>query len=320
MRILGRGNQRGNRRASERAPKVVWDEWLEADRAGDAEQAGRLAEEMVTVAPNSFRAWFEAGLYSKARGRWAESAQRNKRAAELCSEQDRHEYDGVNPAAWNLGIAATAVGDWATARWAWTEYGVSGIAAGSDPIDGDFGVTPVRLNPDRPSLPHQVAPDFGDTEVVWCWRRSPAHAVISSVPLPESGHRFRDVLLHDGEPKGQRWNGERDVSVFDELARLEESGLSTWQAQVAGAEPDDLQALADLVGPSGLGLDDWSGIRLMCSQCSHGSPGPAHEHAPAATETTVLGLAGSEGELRACLDGWLADRPHVTLTELAFLW
>jgi len=32
----------------------------------------------------------------------------------------------------------------------------------------------------------------------------PAHAVIVRVPLPESGHRFRDVLLHDGEPRGTR--------------------------------------------------------------------------------------------------------------------
>ncbi|MFG1813361.1 hypothetical protein ACGFIF_06310 [Kribbella sp. NPDC049174] len=275
---------------------------------------------MVEVAPKSFKAWFEAGLYSKARGEWAESAARNRRAVELFTSRVAGEFDGVNPAAWNLGIAATALGDWATARQAWAAYGIDGVGAGSEPIDGDFGLTPVRLNPDRPSLPHQVSPEFGDAEVVWCWRRSPAHAVISSVPLPESGHRFRDVVLHDGEPKGQRRLDDQEVSVFDELARLDESGLPTWQAQLLGAEPDDLAALADIIGPRGLGLDDWSGIRLMCSECSHGTPGPEHDHAAAPTDTTVVGLAGSEADLRACFDEWLADRPHITLAELAFLW
>ncbi|TCO18059.1 hypothetical protein EV652_11684 [Kribbella steppae] len=293
---------------------------MEADRVGDVAGAGRLAREMVEVAPRSFKAWFEAGLYSKARGDWADSAARNQRAVELFTARDAGEFDGVNPAAWNLGIAATALGDWATARQAWTAYGIEGVGVGSEPIDGDFGMTPVRLNPDRPSLAHQVSPEFGDAEVVWCWRRSPAHAVISSVPLPESGHRFRDVVLHDGEPKGQRRLGDRDVSVFDELARLDESGLPTWQAQLLGAEPDDLAALAEIIGPKGLGLDDWSGIRMMCSDCSHGSPGAEHDHAAAPTDATVVGLAGSEGDLRACFDEWLADRPHVTLAELTFLW
>ncbi|GAB2642174.1 tetratricopeptide repeat protein [Kribbella swartbergensis] len=312
MGLLGRGKRRSAR--------VVWAEWAEAGRAGDAEGAGRLVRELVELAPESFDAWFEAGLYSKARGEWAESAARNQRAMELFTPRVAREFDGVNPAAWNLGIAATALGDWATARRAWAAYGIDGIASGSEPIDEDFGLTPVRLNPDRPSLSHQVAPNLGDTEVVWCWRRSPAHAVISSVPLPESGHRFRDVVLHDGEPKGQRRLGDREVPVFDELARLEESGLPTWQAQLLGAGPSDLAALADIIGPRGLGLDDWSGIRLMCSECSHGSPGPAHDHAPAPTDTTVVGLAGSEDDLRAGFDEWLADRPQVTLAELAFLW
>ncbi|TCC32100.1 tetratricopeptide repeat protein [Kribbella capetownensis] len=275
---------------------------------------------MVEVAPEEFGAWFEAGLYSKARGEWAESAERNARAVALFTENDARRYDGVNPAAWNLGIAATAVGDWAVARRAWAAYGIEGIAAGAEPIDNNFGLTPVRLNPDRPSLKHQVPVGIGDTEVVWCWRRSPAHAVIASVPLPGSGHRFRDVVLHDGEPKGYRRHGDQEVAVFDELARLDESGLQTWQAQVLGATTDDLGELEELVGSRGLGMEEWSGIRLMCSDCSHGTPEAAHDHAPASSGAAVVGLAGSEAELTDCLEDWRADRPHVTLAELTFLW
>ncbi|ONI68618.1 hypothetical protein BWI15_37180 [Kribbella sp. ALI-6-A] len=303
---------------SDRSPKTVWAEWKEADRTEDAEAAGRLAVELLELLPQFSEIWFEAGMYSKARGDWAESAVRNQRAVDLFTPDDAAGYDGENPAAWNLGIAATALGDWATARRAWTAYGIDGIEAGTAPIDMDFGAAPIRLNPDRPSLPHQVTPDFGDTEVVWCRRRSPAHAVISSVPLPASGHRFGDVVLHDGEPKGTRRLGDQEVAVFDQLARLEDSGLPTWQAQVLNANPSDLDALADLAASRGLGVDDWSSIRLMCADCSHGSPG--HDHPPAATEATVLGLAGAERDLRDCLDMWASTRPQLTLAELTFLW
>ncbi|MEV6285534.1 hypothetical protein [Kribbella sp. NPDC051770] len=309
-----------DRTTSGRTPKHVWEDWKAADAAGDAAAAGRLATEMTELLPEFSDMWFEAGMYSKARGDWAESAARNLRAVELFTAEDAARYDGVNPAAWNLGIAATALGDWATARRAWAAYGIQGIEPGDELIDLDFGLVPIRLNPDRPSLPHQIVPDLGDTETVWCRRRSPAHAVISSVPMQSSGHRFRDVLLHDGEPKGTRRLGDHELSVFDELARLDDSGLPTWQAQLTGTRPGDLEALANTLGPRGLGLDDWSGIRLMCSACSHGNPDADHDHAPASTETTVLGLAGNEPDLHACLDPWLAARPHVVLAELTHLW
>jgi len=163
-------------------------------------------------------------------------------------------------------------------------------------------------------------PEFGTTEVVWCWRRSPAHAVIASVPLPESGHRFRDVLLHDGEPKGSRRLGDRDVSVFDELEKLHDSDLPTWQAQVEGATREITDALGDLAGHRGLGVDDWSGINLMCSDCSHGIPDPEHAHPPASSRVATLGMAGQEQDLRATLHEWLSSRPHLRLLDLQLLW
>lgn len=293
---------------------------MAADEAGDAERAGELAAEMVAVVPNSYRAWFEAGMYSKARADWSESAARNARAVQLFDAGDDQAFEGENPAAWNLGIAATALADWPTARRAWTAYGVDGLGEGEGPIDVDLGTVPIRLNPDRPSLAHQVSPDLGDTAVVWCWRRSPAHAVIASVPLPESGHRFRDVLLHDGEPKGSRLLRGQEVPVFDELARLETSELSTWQARLLGdVGAEDLDVLADLLGSRGFGVDNWSGIRLFCAECSQGSPGAGHVHEPVDAVETVLGLAGDEDGLRAGITEWLADHQHVALVELTLL-
>lgn len=302
-----------------RGPRDVWLDWTAADEAGDTEQAIRLASELLQLTPRSYFSWFHAGLLSKALGNWAESAERNAHAVELFTPKDAEDFGGVNPAAWNLGIAATALGDWATARRAWTAYGVGNLGIGAAPIDVDFGLAPVRINPDQPTLPHHVPPSAGATEVVWCWRRSPAHAVISNVPLPESGHRFKDVILHDGEPKGTRRLDGQEVPVFDELQRLEDSGLPTWQAQVAGATQDDLQELSGLLARQGLGMDVWSGIRLMCSQCSHGSPDAAHHHAPATPGGTRLGLAGHEPEVAGILAAWTDARPEVDV-DLSLLW
>lgn len=307
----GLGKQRG--------PREVWLEWTAADEAADADKAAALAAELLELTPRSYFSWFHAGLLSKARCNWPEVLERNVRALEFFTPADAKDFDGVNPAAWNLGIAATAMSDWTTARQAWTAYGVEGMGSGTEPIDGDFGQAPVRLNPDQPSLPHQVMQWAGATEVVWCWRRSPAHAIISNVPLPESGHRFRDVILHDGEPKGTRRLGGREVAVFDQLQRLEDSGLPTWQAQVAGATGKDLQELSDLIERRGLGMDDWSGMRLLCSQCSHGSPDGGHHHPATPAEMTRLGLAGREPELTQTVEAWAAARPWLDF-DLALLW
>ena len=187
-------------------------------------------------------------------------------------------------------------------------------------IEGNFGLTPIRLNPDRPSLALEVQAAYGATEVVWCWRRSPAHAVIASVPLPESGHRFRDVLLHDGEPKGTRGDGAREVSVFDEITRLWESGIPTWQAQVSGLSISDIEAVSDLFEDQGLGADNWSGMNILCSDCSHGSPSRDHHHQRPSEGTTILGLAGPEDDVAQCLNTWETTTPEASVLALELLW
>jgi hypothetical protein len=312
--------RRSSQKPSSRSPKEIWADWMDANEAGDVARAGACAVALTEAAPASFHSWFEAGLYAKARREWDRCLAWNSRALELFGAPEAEEFGGANPAAWNLGIAATALGDWGTARRAWAAYGIGGLGDGTGPIDGNFGMAPIRLNPDRPSLALEVPAAHGDTEVVWCWRRSPAHAVVASVPLPESGHRFRDVLLHDGEPKGTRRNGGQEVSVFDEIARLSESGMPTWQAQVSGPTIADIEAVGDLCGERGLGADNWSGMNILCSDCSHGSPGDDHHHEKPSEGTVILGLAGHEDDVTQCLETWGAARPGVSVLALDLLW
>jgi hypothetical protein len=60
-------------------------------------------------------------------------------------------------------------------------------------------------------------------------------------------------------------------------------------------------------------------MRLLCSECSHGTPDDGHHHVPASSDATQLGLAGAESQLRPVLDTWRDSRPAVDL-ELTLLW
>ena len=128
----------------------------------------------MTSPPSKSHEWYNLGLKLKYEGKWAESLDANLRALELQPEDNE-------AAIWNAAIAATALRDWLTARAMWQRYGIKLQGPAEGPIEDNFGVTPVRLNPDD------------QAEVVWTRRIDPARARLLNVPLPESGFRFNDI-------------------------------------------------------------------------------------------------------------------------------
>src|SRR5438128_2047087 len=72
-------------------------------------RGARVAYSCATLlAPAWPDPWFNRGLIAKFERRWRDSLRFNRRAADL----DPHN----RPVWWNIGIAATAVGDWTAAR------------------------------------------------------------------------------------------------------------------------------------------------------------------------------------------------------------
>jgi hypothetical protein len=255
--------------------KARYDEHL---AAGHLTAAEVLLRELLALAPDWAAGWFDLGLIAKLRRDWRSCLEANERALAL--------GDGKpgDPAAWNLGIAATALGDWPTARRAWAAYGID-LPAEEGPIRTELGQVPIRLNPE-PRRPGQRPLLIGGvehgTEVVWADRISPAHAVIRSVPLPDSGHRYGDAVLHDGEPVGTRTEpGGRELPVFDELARLQSGPFGTTTVTVTAPAEADVAALLSALGNADLPADDWTGsLRVLCPACADGSPGGTDGHAP----------------------------------------
>lgn len=244
-------------------------------------------EHALRSAPEWYALHLNLGIACKHTGDWARSLESSLRAYELDPER------AGSGTLWNAGIAATALADWSRARWAWDQLGIP-IPAGEGPIDLNIGTTPIRVAID-------------DTpEVVWCHRIDPARAWIESVPTAESGRRYRDLLLHDGEPRGKRWNGHELLSVFDELTLLERSPFLTYGVDVRAPQKGDLEELFRTVAQqSDSALEDWTAsLEIICKQCSEGVP-HAHREEPeppwvperhlgvATTDDAVFGLIAS---------------------------
>lgn len=263
----------------------------EAAALDDLEAALPLYERALALDPDHATTHYNIGLVHKYRGAWAESLRHSRRASEL---------DADNEAAhWNMGIAATALRDWPAARDAWRRAGLQ-IAAGQGPIEEDFGITPVRLNPD----------DQG--EVVWGLRIDPVRVVVGNIPYPASGFRAGDVVLHDGAPTGERQHQGRSYPVFNVLALFEPSANSTYEAEVRTRDAADLEALTTALAAARIAHEVWTtNVRVLCQQCSEGTP---HEHdaerdpQPGWPDRHVLGLSTASPEAaRRVLEHWSAD-------------
>ncbi|MDG2518279.1 tetratricopeptide repeat protein [Lysobacter soli] len=257
---------------------------------GELTPAAQLFGELIERQPDAIHLHYMKGLAHKYLGEWSQSLHHNLRAIALKGEFEES-------LAWNAAIAATGLGDWEEARRQWKRCGIR-IPEGTGPIESDFGLASIRLNP------------WHGGETVWARRIDPVRARLLNVPLPESGHRLFDIVLHDGAPTGRRHtgDGDRTVPVFNALDTLAESEYRTFVAFVRCGSPEDLDELTEATLP-GIGyVEDWTrSVVHYCLRCSYGTP---HDHD---TESSAEGWAsersvgiGAQGKAAVVrlLDGW----------------
>jgi hypothetical protein len=246
--------------------------------------AALLYEQVATQAPDDPRIghwWYDAALAQKFLRNWSEAHRLGILAA---ANTPRGRQD---PAFWNLGIAATIQRDWPTARDAWDGFGIT-LPPGDGPIEGNFGRACVRLT------------STVGAEVVWVERICPTRARVVNVPFDVS-RRYGEIVVHDGEPKGDRVVGDRTYRVFDELVLFESSPVPTLAVTVTVANPADLNALSDLFSARNFGFEPLGNGKVLCRCCSEGSV----EHGP-----TVLSgvqqclVAAPLDRAREVLDAW----------------
>ena len=251
---------------------------------GRLDEAERLLLGLTGSGKASAHDWWNLGLVYKFQRRWQDALDAFVKNAELKPAPEAY---------WNAGVVATALRNWTAARWAWRNLGFD-IEPGKGPPAVGFGPGPVRLNPD------------GDGEVVWGIRIDPCRMRIRSVPLPESGHRYDDVILHDVVPRGTRTFGDEQIPVFDELDRMEPSPHPTLRATLSWPAPEDERDLYDLVTDPSVGAENWtSSINTICATCSLEG---GHVHPQDRPDEVRLGgtfgFGGDPAGVRALLAAW----------------
>jgi tetratricopeptide (TPR) repeat protein len=262
--------------------------------AGDVVGAERAYRAASAAAPEWPAPVYNLGLLYKYECRWQESLSCNQRAAILAPDDEA--------SWWNLGIAATALGDWNEARRAWTACGIE-VPPGDGPLDFDWERTPVRLEPD------------GDGEVVWAKRLDPARARIVNIPVAGSRFHWGDIVLNDGAEDGQRIVRGQTYSVFNVLALLASSGFRTFVVELATTISEALAAFEECATKHGGAAEDWgTSTSNICLQCSHGTP---HQHTGASSNPAHphWGLAARDhAHADTIISEWLATTPGADLT------
>lgn len=204
--------------------------------------------------------------------------------------------------AWsNLGIAATALGEWSKARRASAGFGLE-LPPGDGEIVIELGPTPIRLYPD------------GAEEVVWCARIDPARANIRNVPSRDTGYRYGGLLLHDGAPRGERQLHGRTIPVFDVIELLRSSQYLMFEIELLTTSTEALHALFARASDSEIGFEEWGTVRCLCSACSYGRPGPYERDDAGPADRLdgpihLMAAAPEEDQLRDLLEAWRAINP-----------
>jgi tetratricopeptide (TPR) repeat protein len=203
--------------------QTLLDQAVEASDQGDKDEAIRIYEKILSEKEDWATVHYNLGLIYKYTNDWNKSYYHNKRAAELDPKMEA--------AQWNLGIAATMLMDWKLARQCWNFFGMKYEIINEDTA-GNVGETPIRISPNA------------NAETVWATRICPARAIINNIPLPESEHRFKDMVLNDGAPNGYRMSNGKEYAVLDEIQHLSKSDYQTYSIKcepISEAQFENLQ-------------------------------------------------------------------------------
>ena len=259
-------------------------------KAEDEDKAIEIYNNIIEMDGSWSVPYYNLGLIYKYNGQWEKSYEFNKKATELDPNDEA--------AWWNLGIASTVLNKWSEARMAWNTFGL-GLDINDTEVRMDIGSTPMRLL---------------NGEVVWATRICPARALIDNIPLKNSGHRYKDLILNDGSPNGKRVYEGQEYAVFDELKILEKSDYKTYSLGVSVDSFESIITLQEVCLELEYGFENWTdSIRMICKQCSEGIPHQCSEkeNLKQTNEYNLAIATQQRGELDNLLRAWKAENKAI---------
>lgn len=238
--------------------ETLLDQAIEASDQGDKDLAIDIYGKILSEKEDWATVHYNLGLIYKYRNEWDKSYYHNKRAVDLDPEMEA--------AKWNLGIAATMLMDWKLARQCWNSFGMKYEIIDEDTAD-NIGEASIRISPNA------------SAETVWAIRICPARAIIKNIPLPDSEHRFKDMVLNDGAPNGYRMSEGKEYPVLDEIQHLSSSDYQTYSIKCKTISNEQYEDLQQRCWKADIAIENWTTqIQMLCKQCSEGKPHETHDH------------------------------------------
>jgi hypothetical protein len=266
--------------------ETLLDQAIEASDQRDKDEAIRIYQKILSEKEDWATVHYNLGLIYKYRTEWDKSYHHNKRAVELDPKMEA--------AQWNLGIAATMLKDWKLARHCWNFFGMNYEVINEDPA-GNIGDVSIRISPNA------------NAETVWATRICPARAIIKNIPLPESEHRFKDMVLNDGAPNGYRMSDGKEYPVLDEIQHLRKSEYQTYSIKCKVISKEQFEHLQQRCWKSDIAIENWTtDVKMLCKQCSEGKPHESHDRdLKSPNEEYKIALATTSQEiLVSVLEDW----------------
>ncbi len=265
---------------------------VEYDRRGDVYNAVKLCKRLARLAPDwSVPFAFLSRTY-RSRMEW-------KPTFHYCLKAVEHNNFDEN--LWEtLGIAATVLGEWETARYAWNQLGFH-FKSTTEELHLDLGLVPVRLNPTT------------QPEIVAARRIDPVRASIESIPQPSSGRRYKDLILVENKPNptgtsGQFFHQSKKLPIHNELQLLKSSNWHTFSVLLHTPSQTDVDTLANLCLSANLGFDNWSNATRFFQPNIHRNVAEYFDQTifgKQEREVFLVAIAAKQlGDVSAVLESW----------------
>ncbi len=208
---------------------LLFEQAIAYDEAGDVYNAVKLYKRVLCLAPDEVEPYLRLVRIYKARCEWKSVLHYAKRAVSLDA--------GQHKVWWDLGLAASALSKERIARSVWQKF-----------------AAPFRW---KKRIALQISLN-GAFEIVLAQAIDPTKAILCSIPHPESGMRYRDIVLFDREIVGYSLQGRRRVPVFPVLDRIKPSFFNTFCCILENCTENGLDILRRLCDDADIGWEIWS--------------------------------------------------------------
>ena len=151
-----------------------------------------------------------------------------------------------------IGLAATALRQWRTARAAWNRLG----------HELPLSMRPVRLAPAMVGVSCKYR---GRREILWARRLDPVRAELLSLPQLPTGLNYGDTVLFDLQKIGDRMLPAGRVPIYPFLEQTEQRFYRTHRVRLYTESADPLAVLERLCREAQLGFDNWSAATRQVS-------------------------------------------------------